>query len=77
MEYAASLQKRHINMKLYMRGDTICMELTRDMKPHELALVDVNVDKILEKITPGTPVNITRDGIYIKDFHLDMINNVG
>jgi hypothetical protein len=40
MEYAASLVKQQVNMKMYMSGDLCCTELTREMKIGEPLLLD-------------------------------------
>jgi hypothetical protein len=83
MEYAASLVKIKPNMKLYMRDQQLCMELTNQIKPFSRISNDFKkeLDKIMTQIK-GTPEIITSMEnnhvvVYIKDFHSDMINNVG
>ena len=83
MEYAASLVKIKPNLKLYIRGNLLCMELTREREINTcIPITDRNdLDKIMSRIK-GTPEIITtmEDNyvvVYIKDFYSDMINNVG
>jgi len=51
MEYAASLVKEKTNIKMYMRGDLCCTEITREMKTGEPLLLDdvPNIKTLLAK----------------------------
>jgi len=82
MEYAASLIKIKPNLKLYMRGELLCMELTNQIKPSStISDFKEELDKIIIKIKATTEFITTMEDnhpvVYIKDFNSDMINNVG
>ena len=83
MEYAASFVKVKPHMKLYMRGDLLCMELTRDIKPTSTISDDFkeDLDKIVSIIKGNPEINTVIENchvvVYIKNFTLGMINDVG
>jgi hypothetical protein len=82
MEYAASLIKIKPNMKLYIRGEQLCMELTNQIKPSTLISDEYleELSKIMTNIHGKPTMNIciehSKVVVYIKDFHSHMINNI-
>jgi hypothetical protein len=69
MEYAASLVKQQINMKMYMRGDLFCSELTREIKTGEIKKLFSNI------YNPNKNALITKQNgkivMYIPNFVFD------
>jgi len=74
-------------MKLYMRGEQLCMELTNQIKP-SIIMTDEYLDECLDELSKimkhihGKPtMNICIENskvvVYIKNFHFShMINNI-
>jgi len=70
-------------MKLYMRQEKLCMELTNQIKPSTLMTDEYlnELSKIMKHIHGKPTMNICIENskvvVYIKDFHFShMINNI-
>ena len=70
-------------MKLYMRQEQLCMELTNQIKPSTLMTDEYlnELSKIMKHIHGKPTMNICIENskvvVYIKDFHFShMINNI-
>ena len=86
MEYAANLVNLvniKPNMKLYMRGELLCMELTNQINPATVMTDEYlnELSKIMLNIHGNPTMNICIENskvvVYIKDFHFsNMIYNI-